>query len=404
MVQPPPVLDDEQVSGAQPPPPLDAPKGPQPGEAASPAAAETGKPQQTPLPGEEYLTELQKAGLLAEEKPAQPAQAQPLPTSDEEIAKAINPDGKATVEQQLKNAQSFIGKQGRELGQKVKTYEQQIATLTQGATEFVKHFTRDPNVPGGLRATANTVLGFFDTVPQPEMEAAILARGYKLVPATAELKSGEDPAERQWMETYVNKVKPGADQTYEEKLAEIRGDADLNERRLSDFNAWKLARVAQTQQYNNQQQHQLAVQRQQAEQLVDGFWASVSKDSDYAAVLKPAMLKLNQELGPYEDKYGRPLPGAIPLPVRLRVLRMAGAIAQFPNKMRKAVTDALERGRTEAATLREGVGAIPGAGESPDVSARNTGQPGQGKNGQTYTPEEMAGARKSFGLGYVATP
>jgi len=402
MVQPPPLPDDTQPAGTQPPAPPAAPNGPQSDAATSAPGAEGAQTQQTPaLPGEDYLKELEQAGLLVgEQKPAPVQQAQPLPTSDEEIAKAINPDGKQTVEQQLKNAQSFIGKQGRELGQKVKVYEQQIAQLTQGASEFAKRFKPDPNVPGGLRATGNTVLEFADTVPQAELEQALASRGVKLVPINAELKSGEDPAERAWMETYINKAMPGTDKSYEEKIAEIRADPDLNEKRLSDFNAWRLARRAQTEQVRMQQENELRVQRQDAMRTVDGFWAAISKHPDYATVLKPEIMKWNALMGPYEDAQGRPLPGAIPLKTRLQVLRTVAEVARFPKVLREAVAKAREMGRTEAATLREGVGAIPGAGEQPDVSAQNVGQPGQGKNGEVYTKEEMAEHRKSFGLGY----
>lgn len=371
----------------------DAPQGSQPGPAPSTAVAKAGETSQTPLPGEDYLKQLTEEGLLTpDQKPETVAQELQVPTTEEESEKLFNPDGKATWEQKYKAVQSFIGKFGGEKGRIIQSLKTQLTQLGQGLPEIAKHFVRGQD--GQYRATPETVFQFAQTIPQAEMEAALAKLGQKIVPLDAVLQSGEDPIENQWMRQYVNQVKPGDDQTYEEKLAEIEGDSKLNRKMTTDLTEWKVNRRSQQESVARQQQHNLTVERQKSKDTVDGFFEKVKQHPD-ASELIGEMMKWHEKMGPWEDKQGRPLPGAIPLPVRLQVMRALAEVPRFAKILRKAVADAKAQGRLEADTEREGVGAIPASGESPDISARDIQKP----NGDSeYTLEQLAEAKRSFGL------
>lgn len=383
----------EEVQGATSPVSSDVAQAPQPGAASSPAGAKAGQTSQTPLPGDDYLKQLLDEGLLTpDQKPAPVAQELQVPTTPEESEKLFNPDGKATWEQKYQKAQSFIGELGRKKGELIKSLQAQVTQATQGLPEIAKHFVKGAD--GNYRATPETVFEFAQTIPQAEMEAALAKLGQKIVPLDAVLQSGEDPVENQWMREYVNRVKPGDELTYDEKLAEIEGSASLNRKLTTDLAAWKSNRRSQQDAYQRQEQQSFQVQRQRAKDAVDGFFAKVGQHPEAKEIVSE-IVKWNEKMGPYEDKQGRPLPGAMPLPVRLQVLRALAEVPRFARIMRKAVTDAKAAGREEAMAEIQGHGAIPGSGESPDISARDV-KPPEGQS--EYSDTEMAAMKRSFGL------
>jgi len=323
------------------------------------------------LPGEEYLQEIGALALPTAPAPTTPAtQEAELPTTPEQMAKVINPDGKASLEQQLTNAQSFIGRRSQEIG----TLRKEVEAYKQGVSEISKRFIKDPQ-SGNIRPTANAVVEFARAVPQLELESTLAEVGLKVVPVNAQVADTREALERAWMEQYVNTVKPGDELTFDEKLQEIEGYPAARRKLDTDLSAWKLASQQQEQQqafYRQQQQQQETAQNQR---LVEGFITELKKSPDYETYYKPAVSAWNSLLGPTHTPDGRPLQGAIRGESRLKVLRALAEVNRFGKILKEVQVKSFEAGRNDI-TGKLQFGAIPGGGAEPTYVDMGNGSKG----------------------------
>ena len=200
---------ENTTSGDATVPPLDA---------SSTATSETAVPadQQEPtgLPGDDIIKNLE--GLAGEFAP-KPAQdngtAKPetaAPTTDEEIEKVINPEGKLNEQEKAKALRSYVGKQGREIGEMRQNLKVMATFVTKG---------RDGKVGFDLDKIA-------DHMGPQAMRQYLADRQLKLVPANVKLADAPDPMTAD-AQSLINQYMPGDQLTMEEKLQEIKSDPIL---------------------------------------------------------------------------------------------------------------------------------------------------------------------------------
>ena len=328
--------------------------------------AETGKTQSAGLPGDEYLKEFETIDG-SKSTPAQPLQE----TSDTppDIEKITNPDGKVGAtdfETRLKNAQSYIGRQHSEYGQKLKTANTQLGQLIQSHQTMKEMFAYDQS--GKLvGAKPEAVMQLFDLADPAAMEAMIDARGYQLVPKGVELKSGVDPMQAAWEKQYVDSVIPGDELTTEEKLEQIQSDAKLNRAMTLAESRFVGLREQQQAAYRDRVQTEGNQKNQRAQALLNSFMAGLKDHPDFRDVYLPAFNKYNQLLGPTAAN-GKALEGALSGEKRLGVIRKLMEFDRFPKILKDVQTKSFAAGQKDAWGKRS-MGAIPSSGEAPSVEA-----------------------------------
>lgn len=296
-----PGSEGKSASPTEPPSPADG-RQPEGAEATETPTAKEGTPGEV-LPGDDILSEFSQF----EEKPetVQPeagkdALVEALDT-DEKIAKAINPDGKTPADQQLKNAQSLIGKHGRAIGdlnKKLRAHEQIASTLT-GLYRFV-------DTPQGKRAipTAKGALNLINQVPPEEFQAEMDTLGLMVVPKGWK---GEGSDKLTDIEEAAKALVPGEDLTVEERLAQIQGDPKLKAMYDRDIMTREIQR---TQEQRDRQiaeglrKREAHLQNQRETQEADSFYKTqfeTLKKLPYYSEIQPVLVrwidKLN-ELAP----------------------------------------------------------------------------------------------------------
>lgn len=313
----------------------------------------TGKAGTEPLPGDDLITEFEKAlGKPEGTEPAGSAEPviDPLDT-DEKIAKAIDPDGKADPVTRLKNAQQLLGRQGKELGtarQQVRQWEEAIAGL-QGV------FQQD-KATGQIKPTAAGITKLAQNIPQEELTAELAKAGVKIVPVDWQQAEQVDVQGETDLKEIVEKLKPGDDLTFEEKLAEIDGNPQQRFALQRELARREAARVSQTREQKAAAEFRRQQRDAQSEAEIKGFFAELKKLPYYEAELRPAIEYWNNKI-PVEGD------GALRGKDRLAVLKQLAYAARVPKLMRD-LRDQV-RSATEKSQLKKlGLAVFP-SGEVP---------------------------------------
>ena len=271
-------------------------------------------------------------------------------SSPEAFAKAVNPDGKASEADQLKNAQALIGKQSQVVSQ--------AKQLTAQIAPFV--LRDDQGQPVGL-----DVLAIGDALGIDAVNAALASRNQKIVPA--DWGPEQMAVEREFPADLVNKLVPGDDMTFDEKVELIKGDAG----KLVDIRVAKREREMQAQ-HQEAQAHE-AQQAQTATRLTQLAQA----DKNFGK-LKAAMSQWNHQL---PDEIG----GALRADLCYRLAKLDYLLSP---QVRKAQSDAIFK-RAEAEFIKNHNLSSPVGGGGVVRS------PGGGGAGEEFAA--VKGATESFG-------
>ena len=211
------------------------------------------------LPGDEIIKSIEALAGEFAPKPTQGSkeQTQPdvtVPQTDEEIEKAINPDGKATQDQKDKSLRSYVGKQGRQIGE----MRQALTSIAQlGLSQ-----NKDGKLQVDLDRITNSV--------GPDYVRSYLAdRGLKIVPSAVKLEAGPDPVMADLSEM-VNQMIPGDELTADEKLAEIKADPASNARLSAALSDRQIKRHQQNETQKQQQRQKIETE---AKSFADGLKA-----------------------------------------------------------------------------------------------------------------------------------
>ena len=286
------------------------------GSTAAPApAAQEGKPAN---PADADLTELEKLAIKLDsndsDKPAD-STTEAAPT-EADIEKQINPDGNATVEVRLKNAQSLIGKQGTEL-HKARTAVKQLAPF------FA--------VKDGAIADVNLV-GLADLLGVNRVNAQLQQAGLRL--ARLDEPAGGAPVDADAdLKQAVDALMPGTELNFEEKWAEIKANPRLD----AQLQQQLVAVTMQAQTRAAQQELQQTQQAKERESRIGQFFTDLKKLPYYQTELAPAIRYWNSVLPGKGD-------GALTGDLRLQVLYR---LAQL-NRMPQFIKQVKETARKEA--------------------------------------------------------
>jgi hypothetical protein len=306
------------------------------GAAEGSATAGEGETQENAdAPGDDIVRELEELGKqfaapAEDQPPGDPSEQQPTAESTGEQADTAAEAqsllaGKEWTPEQQAQARSFIGKQGRELGEHRKFFKQ--------ASQFI-----GAGKDGKLSFNLDAIV---ETMGPDAISQYVAKSGYQLVPAGVKVDL-PDPVEAD-LRAVVNEMLPGDELTHDEKLEELRGNP-VTDRKLRDA----LERKSRDRQ--GQSEAKLTEQRAQATAYIETL-----HKLPYYAEVKPALKYWNEKLPEVPGFEGVE---------RLEVVKRLAEASRFP-----AIAKRLQKSVREAADKewqsKYGMAAIPGDGANP---------------------------------------
>ena len=253
-----------------------------------------------------------------------------LPETPEAIEKSINPDGKATVEDRLRNAQSLIGRQGAEVGK-----------WRKATAEFAKHIQYDD--AGKPVINLGTIAA--DLGPE-RLNAQMAHVGLKLVPLEA--KVAGDTFEANESEI-VNALVPDKELSLEDKQNLINADPVLSKKYNRELVRQEMEHRTKVESQKIRMQQEFAAEKGRC----DSFLGELAKLPHFEKELHPAMQAYNRVI-----PTNKPLTGL----ARVKVLRMLGEVERFPAVI-KLIRDQAYKAAEKSILDRMGAG-MP-SGENP---------------------------------------
>jgi hypothetical protein len=261
----------------------------------------------------------------------------------EGFAKAVNPDGKATLEDQVANAQKLLGRHSNTVG-----------TL-RGALKNISSHIKFDEATGKI--TDVDLMGFADAIGPEAVSRKLAAVGLKVVPLNGTAPTDEDSIIAQILGD------EGKDKTPEERREEINSSPTL---------AAELAVAKREHVSRAKQAAENALATEQRE--VDDFIAKVSKQPDYDKV-RPLMAKMHEQI-----PLDRPLTGE----GRMKILYAMAQLSIQGERMRKLRDDAIKYGEERALKNFEASG-MPSGGVGTHVNMAGGGS----RDGEAVVPAEM---------------
>jgi len=349
--------DDAIGDRASEPDPSSPADGRQPGTAEATDTPQPGK-EGTPAvqPGDDILSEFgqfeENPETVTPEAGKDGQLAEPLDT-DEKIAKAINPDGKTPADQQLKNAQSLIGKHGRAVGE----LRKQLQTYQQATQALTKHY-RFVDTAQGKKAipTAKGALDIINQVPPEEFQQEMDTLGLMVVQKGWK---GEGSDKLTDIEEAAKSLVAGDDLTVEERLATIQGDPklkalydrDIMQREINRSNQSRDRAMAE-----GMRKREAQMQAQREAQAADTFYKTqfeALKQKPYYAELKGPLVNWIDKLNELAPDMPRDLRFKLALG-QAQLSRTKRAMKQYGDLRAKAEREAIAKSMAGGTATNEG--------------------------------------------------